>query len=84
MKDFAKCESADEFRCLTSRARREGILNRSPSQKFPVVLLCPPICFKIFGEEAAMRAGDLAMKALKNFALGTGEKLEEEKEGWTL
>jgi hypothetical protein len=53
------------------------VLENSPSSCFVYRSI-----FKIFGEEGAMRAGDLTMKALTKFAGDAGdagEKSEEEE-----
>ena len=79
MKDFAKCKSADEFR--DSEAETEGIGDSAEILgKLPSSCFIHRSIFKIFGKGGSMRAGDLAMKALENFADSSKDESEEEEE----
>jgi hypothetical protein len=80
MKDFARCICADDFR--DSVASPEG-KNGKPAEflgKLPFSCFVHRSIFEIFGDEGSMRAGDLAMRALDNFAGSCEEGSEEEEE----
>jgi hypothetical protein len=80
MKDFARCICADDFR--DSVARPEG-KNGKPAEilgKLPSSCFVHRSIFEIFGDEGSMGAGELAMRALDNFAGSCEEESEEEEE----
>jgi hypothetical protein len=80
MKDFAKCACAADSRDTVAAPEGENsqpdeILGRLPSSCF-----VHRSVFEIFGNEGSMRAGELAMRALDNFAKNCEEESEEEEE----
>jgi hypothetical protein len=80
-KDFAKCKSVDKFRDSAADPGGKGCLSDALG-KLPSACFVHRSIFKIFGTEGSMRAGDLAMRALKKFSKETKvESKNKEEDG---
>jgi hypothetical protein len=80
MQRFAKCNSADEFRDSVADPGERGY-SADALEKRPCSCFVHRSVFEVFEKGGSMRAGDLAMKALKYFsAINTEDEAEEEDE----
>jgi hypothetical protein len=81
MKDFAKSKSADEFRDSVSEPGEGGCSNKALG-RLPSSYFVHRSIFEVFGKEGSMRAGDLALKAMKNFSQDDeDDSWKEEEDG---
>ena len=78
-KNLAKCTNADKFRDLVAKPG-EGGHSAAALWKFPQSLFVHHFVFESFGREGSMRAGDLAMKILKNLSSNTEGDTEVKEE----